>query len=450
MNDTTESSLLRRVLKGLGYALLCVILLLAGMLGWLFRGAIYNRYFVFPKQEVAFEALRASRTPVTLDDGWNEYRGVCHSHSYLSHDSEVPYETILAAAKTADIQFLFMSDHPAGGTADFNIQWKGMHDGVLFMRGFELSNGLLVWGLSDETKLDVTHPLEKIAYDVRKGNGLVFFAHSEKDHPFDLPQAQGMEIYNIHSDVLDEPGSFLSLLPDMLLNQTAYPYETMRTFFDRQTAILQKWDNQNRTRKFTGIASVDAHQNIGIHLLYTWDEQFQLNENSGKTIKSFKPNFLTRLLARICFGPLTPGKELFRMTKDPYERSVGFVNDHILATELSEEALVDGLREARLFIAFDMLCDARGFVYFAEGTRGKATMGERMPMSDRPVLRAEAPAAGRFTVVRDGESVHTEEGRTLNWTPDRPGKYRVEVELSVLGEWTPWIYTNPVEITLAG
>jgi hypothetical protein len=443
----SAGSLVRRILKVVGLILLVLVLLLSGMLAWFLRGAIYNRFAVFPQQQAAWDALQAAREPVSLDDGWNEFRGVCHSHSYLSHDSEIPYEDILAAAKIADIEFLFMSDHPAGGTADFSIQWKGMHDGVLFMRGFELSNGLLVWGLPDDTQLDVSHPLEKIAYDVRKGNGLVYFAHSEKDHPFHLAEAQGMEIYNIHSDVLDEPKGFISLLPDMLLNQAAYPNQTMRTFFNRQTEILAKWDYENKKRKMVGIASVDAHRNIGIHGLYSFDEKFQLNENSGKTVSVFEPNFLTRALARLFFGPLEPGKEMFRITKDPYDRSLSFVNDHLLATELTEPALSEALREGRLFIAFDMLCDARGFVYFAESGGRKATMGEEMPMSAGPVLRAEAPVAGRFTVIRDGQPVHTVEGRTLHWTPDQPGKYRLEVELSILGEWTPWIYTNPLTLT---
>lgn len=444
-----QGSLIRRILKVVGVLLLVLVLLFSGMLVWFFRSALYNRFAVFPQQATAWADLQAGREPVTLDDGWNEYRGVCHSHSYLSHDSEVPYEDILAAAKLADIQFLFMSDHPEGGKADFSIQWNGMHDGVLFMRGFELSNGLLVWGLPEGTVLDVSHPLEKIAYDARKDNGLVFFAHSEKDHPFHLAEAQGMEIYNIHSDVLDEPDGFISLLPDMLLNQASHPNQTMRSFFNRQTGILAKWDHENKKRKMVGIASVDAHRNIGLHALYTWDEKFQLNENSGKTISVFEPNAFTRFLARVFFGPLEPGKELFRITKDPYDRSLSFVNDHLLARGLTEPDLIDALREGRLFIAFDMLCDARGFVYFAEGTGRKATMGETMPLSAGPVLRAEAPAAGRFTVLRDGEVVHTVEGRSLAWTPEQPGKYRVEVELSILGEWTPWIYTNPIAITAA-
>ncbi|NIA13754.1 MAG: hypothetical protein GWP08_06700 [Nitrospiraceae bacterium] len=39
------------------------------------------------------------------------------------------------------------------------------------------------------------------------------------------------------------------------------------------------------------------------------------------------------------------------------------------------------------------------------------------------------------------------EGIELDWQPGQPGKYRVEAELNILDEWTPWIYTNPLELT---
>ena len=34
----------------------------------------------------------------------------------------------------------------------------------------------------------------------------------------------------------------------------------------------------------------------------------------------------------------------------------------------------------------------------------------------------------------------------MDWQPKGPGKYRVEAELDILGVWTPWVYTNPIEV----
>jgi len=62
-------------------------------------------------------------------------------------------------------------------------------------------------------------------------------------------------------------------------------------------------------------------------------------------------------------------------------------------------------------------------------------------------LRSASPHACRFTVVRHGQPVYRQEGTELDWQPDEPGKYRLEAELNILGEWTPWIYTNPLELT---
>jgi hypothetical protein len=194
------------------------------------------------------------------------------------------------------------------------------------------------------------------------------------------------------------------------------------------------------------MAAVDAHQNIGIHLRYTWQETLALMENSGKTIREWNLNGFTRFLLRMAFGPLTPYTELYRLTKDPYSRSLRYVNTHLLAKGLDEPALVDALREGRAYIAFNMIGDARGFVYFAEASGRKAVMGETVPLADGPVLRAAAPLPGRFTVLRDGVVIHQSEGRELRLPVDAAGKYRVEVEVSLLDAWVPWIYTNPIEV----
>ena len=55
-------------------------------------------------------------------------------------------------------------------------------------------------------------------------------------------------------------------------------------------------------------------------------------------------NFLTRQLLRMAIGPLEPGRQLFRVDIDPYERSMRFVNTHMLARDLTEASLIEALR----------------------------------------------------------------------------------------------------------
>jgi hypothetical protein len=52
----------------------------------------------------------------------------------------------------------------------------------------------------------------------------------------------------------------------------------------------------------------------------------------------------------------------------------------------------------------------------------------------------------RFTILRDSQVAIQQQGYEIEWTPPGPGKYRVEAELSVVKEWIPWVYANPIEL----
>lgn len=46
--------------------------------------------------------------------------------------------------------------------------------------------------------------------------------------------------------------------------------------------------------------------------------------------------------------------------------------------------------------------------------------------------------------MKDGEAAYQQEGRAIDYAPPAPGIYRVEAELWIRNEWTPWIYSNPI------
>jgi hypothetical protein len=125
---------------------------------------------------------------------------------------------------------------------------------------------------------------------------------------------------------------------------------------------------------------------------------------------------------------------------------VRFVSTHILAHELSDTAVLDALRQGRVFVGFDMLADTDGFIFFAEADGQKAVMGETLPFTSGLHLRGASPLPCRFTILRHGIPVFQKEGRDFDWQPSEAGKYRVEAELDILGVWTPWVYTNPLEL----
>ena len=424
--------------------LVCVL----AVLFWL-RGALYRRLVVFPKEEREWNALRAGRKEVAPLPGWREFRGMLHSHSELSHDSEVPFPAILQAMKESRTDFICMSDHCVEGKADFSWQWRGLHEGRLFIPGFEMKEGLMPFGVAGDVVLGNGMDGSEIARKTVEHGGVLFYAHPEEPRVWERSELTGMEIYNIHADTKDEGNVYVKLLPDVLVSQGRYPEHVFRLFFDRPVANLRHWDEMNQTRHLTGIAGNDCHQNNGVRGIYTAAGTLRVEDTSPKTIKEFKLNAVTRWLAGACFGPLTAGRQLFGFQLDPYARMGRFVGTHVLSRELTEPAILDSLRAGRAFVGFDLLVDSAGFEWWAEHAGGNGggevvVMGESVANAADLRLRARSPVSCRFTVVKDGQVMTQKDGVDLEYTPVGPGRYRVEAELTIRDVLTPWVYTNPI------
>ncbi|HNQ73200.1 MAG TPA: hypothetical protein PKN95_06300 [Verrucomicrobiota bacterium] len=424
----------------------CFLLLVALVVLFWLRGALYDHFVRFPQEEAAWRALRAERQAVTNLAGWPEYRGILHSHSHLSHDSEMPFEDILKALDVAGLDFIGLSDHCTDGRADFNAQWRGLHGGKLFIPGFEMRDGVMPFGVAAGVVLSNRTELSLLARQIVSNGGVLFFAHPEEPRAWELPELTGMEIYNIHSDLKQLRGGLPGLLPQVLVNLRRYPDHVYRKLFRRPTPFLQRWDELNLTRHITGTAGNDCHQNVGVRALYTAADTIRIEDPSPQVLAEFSLNWLTRPLARLLFGRLEANRKLFHLQLDPYERSARFVNTHVLAHELSEAAVLEALRAGRVFIGFDMIADSSGFRWFADNGTERAVMGEALPFTTATRLHALSPLPGRFSIWRNGVLLQQQEGRRWEWTPSRPGKYRVEVEVKIGSEWVPWVYANPIEL----
>ena len=438
-----QRSWLRRLLRLTVWA---VILFVVAALFWL-RDALYHRFVGFPRVAAAWQAIRVQRQPVTDNAGWSEYRGILHNHSHFSHDSDVPFEEILRALNTAKLDFICLSDHCVEGRADFDIQWRGLHDGKLFIPGFEMREGMMPFGVASGVVLSNRTDPAILAHQIVTNGGVLFYAHPEEPREWNRPELTGMEIYNLHVDFKRLPGGMSRLLPEALVNLRAYPEQFYNLAFKRPTEFLQRWDNLNQTRHLTGIAANDCHQNVGFRGIYTAADTIRVEDTSPKTLKEFKLNWFTRPIAKFCFGPLEPDRKLFGVQLDPYERSARFVNTHVLARELTEPAILDSLRAGRVFIGFDMIADSSSFQWFAsDKSAAAAVMGEALPFANGIRLHARSPLPCRFTIVKDGGVVYQWEARAIEWVPSRSGKYRVEAELKVGDDWVPWVYTNPIHL----
>src|SRR5262249_40940091 len=155
------------------------------------------------------------------------------------------------------------------------------------------------------------------------------------------------EIYNIHSDSKTPGNGPAALVPDLLVNERAYPELVFRRIFHRPTAFLQRWDTLNRTRHITGIAGNDCHQNNGVRAFVTPTNTIWFEDTSPRKLAELKLNWFTRPLAHVCFGRLEPNRKLFHFELTPYARMARFVNTHVLARELTEPAILDSLRAGR-------------------------------------------------------------------------------------------------------
>jgi hypothetical protein len=421
-----------------------VFTLILLIIGYTIRGDLYKRFVRFPKEAKAWAAIKADRQEVTLDDGWTDYRGPIHNHSSISHDSMVSFEEILATLKETDCDFIFMADHCVNNIADFKWQWRGLKDGKLFLPGFEMDYGFMPFGVDSTVRLKKNVPPLKLVRQVVDNGGILTYAHSEQERDWTIPEVMGMDIYNTHADAMDEDLDHLKI--SLLLSLRSYPDQAFRMIFDTQHEQMKKWDRLNQNRKMVGFASNDCHQNQGLKGYYTEDGKLRIDDTSPNTLVTVNLNFLTKTLLRLFPGPLEPGGQVFQVQFDPYQRMVRFVGNHILAKELTEEALLESFKQGRVFISFDMLADGRGFIWKAQNGEEQAVMGESITYQEGITLLAAAPQACRFIVIKDGNEVHRTEGRSLNWQPGGPGKYRVEAELFVLDEWLPWIYTNPIEL----
>ena len=347
---------------------------------------------------------------------------------------------------TAHLDFICLSDHCIDGRGDFSWQWRGMHNGKLFIPGFEMNDGIMPFGVATGIVLSNRTEPALLARQIVSNGGLLFYAHPEEKRDWDRPELTGMEIYNLHTDFKRQDGGIAALLPEIIFNLDRYPDHLYRQMFHRPTEFLEHWDILNRTRHITGIAGNDCHQNVGFRGFYETNGTIRIEDTSPRTLTVIHLNRVTRVLARMAWGKLEPGRKLFHVQLDPYERSARYVNTHVLAHELSESAILDALRAARVYIGFDMLADSSGFQWYARDGLALTSMGETGHFSGSNHLQAFSPSPCRFTVIRDGQKVHEVEGRTLDWPVPVAGKYRVEAELSIRGKWIPWVYCNPIDL----
>jgi len=326
-----------------------------------------------------FLAACSGGPPPAAPKPLRDYRGIIHCHSLYSHDSKGTYEEILAAAKAAHVDFVCMTDHPPAGDRGKSLRegWSGIHDGVLFIQGAEYSDNILGLGLKEPISGKDRRQTIQAIHDQ---GGVAIACHPEGITDWsEFDEADGMEIFNVHAAVLKHKNDpvFAAKVIKALKEDPERSFELLH---EVDPAILAKWDEINAKRPFTGIAGNDAHQNV---------------------------NFL--------------GLQL-----DPYPRAFRFVATHVLAEELTQEAVLRALRGGNCYVEFQQAAggdpEERQFRVEPIGTE-----------SGKTILSAQVPLWNSVTQTRffrDERLLEPGRDLVLRWEcpMDLPGAYRVTFE----------------------
>ncbi|HKO43992.1 MAG TPA: hypothetical protein VJU84_12010 [Pyrinomonadaceae bacterium] len=379
----------------------------------------YRRYKL-GQLNAAIQQVNSQRTEATLDDSLVEYQGVVHVHSFLGGHSKGGFREIISAAQANKLDFVVMTEHALSEFDTANMTLKGLHGGVVFINGNEVTTGsgrlLIIPG--DEREMVGSLTLEQIERTPER-NLLQVVAYPDEFKRWDSHTYEGVEVYNVYTNAREiNP---VKMFFDSLWSYRSYPDLLFANFYSRPSANLKLWDQSiaNSGRRLVALAGNDAHANIG----------FELTDSTGK-----------RLLG---------------MQLDPYERSFRLVRMHIVMPPVHDyvfepNRLLAAISAGNCFIGFDIFGDTTGFRYSARDGNESKILGDEITLEDEVHLRATLPVAGRIVLLRDGVVIYeTGNTRTMEYVAKERGSYRVEAYLPQLGKPVgdqPWIISNPIYV----
>jgi len=391
--------------------------------------------------------------------GLQDYKAILHAHAEDSAHTGGTRPEMLADAKRAGVKVILLTDHLRPPRDFIKDSWRGLHEGVLFIPGSE-ARGFLIYPC-DSIMDRIEQPIPQFISTVTAGDGLIFLSHIEERPEHAMDGLNGLEIYNRHYDAKKDMALLIAiamklLAPEQLAelqeNLARYPDELLAAQVTYQTEYIGKWDRETQKRRLTGVAANDCHHNQ-VFVAKVADANTVL---IGTSVD--KDEGMRRLSAesypqiRALTKGRQPGDVLARVDFDPYFRAFRNVTTHLLAPELTEDAVRRTLRQGHAFISHDWMCDATGFTFTWEapavaGSKpASALMGDEAAFQAGAKLVAHFPLRCRIRLLSQGQVVSEAMGDQLEFSVDHPGVYRVEGWLKLDGEDRPWIYSNPIYV----
>ena len=378
---------------------------------------IYNR-FQTGNLAAKINDLQANRTNLT-DPQYTDFKGIIHVHSSLGGHSTGHFDELINGANANDLDFVVMTEHFSTFFDASALTLQGFYGKTLFVGGNEIDTSdsdrfLMIAGNAEAPKFaaqKTTEVLEKIHAD----NKLAFITYPEKFKSWNS-DFDGIEVFSLHTNAkkMNPVGFFFNALWSF----GSYPELTMANYFARPDENLRKYDEFAANRRITLFAGSDAHSNLGFHL----------------------------------FGDDAGGK-IVNLKFDDYATVFRLVRTHVLIEKnkpLTQENLIDALKNGHAFVGFDILSDTNGFSFIAENGTERKIQGDEISLQNGVRLKVNTPQPARYVIFHNGEKVYETGGKTeIVYDAKEKGAYRAEVYLDALGspfDVMPWIISNSIYV----
>lgn len=348
-------------------------------------------------------------SPMQNPLNWHEYVGVAHIHSTDSDGSQSVPE-IISIGKELGLDFLMFSDHMSLNSLHLGLE--GWHGKTFVLIGYEMHdqnniNHYLAFDIDEVLPGEMTAKEYVKAVAERGGLGIIAHPDETRDLPeypplpwnaWDAEGFDGIEIWNQMSEWMEGLNR---------LNQFKMFVSPRRMLTSPTPKTLKIWDRLNKNRKVCGISGVDVHAfpyKFGpfTFVIFPYKVQF----------KSLRMHILLK-------KPLSPDKQD------------------------AKRQIKEAIRGCHVFISNHRRGNARGFLFYAQNGNEIAGIGESISSSEGVSLRVRTPSKCRIKLLRDGEPIEENRGKSLEHSASQPGNYRVEAYQGKKG----WIYSNHIRVS---